>query len=162
FLELCKRPDLATEVTVLPVEQLGVDAAILFADILLILEPLGIPFSLDDGGPKIHSPARTAQQVDALREHLDPPASLPYGMGAARSIGGAPAGRVPLIGFAGAPFTLASYAIEGAGSKNYLETKKLMWGDEGLWNALMTKLSRAIADYLGAQVEAGAQAVQLF
>ncbi len=161
FLELCKNPELAAEVTVLAAEQLGVDAAIIFADILLVLEPLKIGFEFRaDDGPHIHEPVRTAAQVDAVAAEIDPAADLGYVMDAIRA-----ARRdlkVPLIGFAGAPFTLASYAIEGGGSKNYYETKKLMYADEGLWNALMEKLSRAIAKYLNAQIAAGAQAVQLF
>ncbi|MGB5810857.1 MAG: uroporphyrinogen decarboxylase [Polyangiales bacterium] len=161
FIELCKTPELACEVTVRAVEQLGVDAGIIFADILLVLEPLHIGFEFtDDAGPKILSPIRTAVQVDAVAETIDAAASLSYVMEAIRTT--RKELRVPLIGFAGAPFTLASYAIEGGGSKNYFETKKLMYGDEGLWNALMTKFSDAITRYLNAQVDAGAQAVQLF
>ncbi|MEM1416326.1 MAG: uroporphyrinogen decarboxylase [Myxococcota bacterium] len=161
FLELCKTPELACQVTVDAVEQLGVDAAIIFADILLILEPLGVGFEFaKNHGPKIHEPIRTAAQVDAVAESVDPNATLGYVMEAIRLARAAL--DVPLIGFAGAPFTLASYAIEGGGSKNYYETKKIMYGDEGLWHALMGKLSRALADYLNAQIDAGAQAVQLF
>ncbi|RLB49498.1 MAG: uroporphyrinogen decarboxylase, partial [Deltaproteobacteria bacterium] len=161
FIELCKTPDLACEVTVRAVDQLGVDAGIIFADILLILEPLQIGFEFtDDHGPKILNPIRTAVQVDAIPERIDAAGSLSYVMDAIRAT--RPELDVPLIGFAGAPFTLASYAIEGGGSKNYFETKKLMYGDEGLWNSLMARLSNAIADYLIAQIDAGAQAVQLF
>ena len=161
FIELCKTPELACEVTVRAVDQLGVDAGIIFADILLILEPLQIGFEFtDDHGPKILNPIRTAVQVDAIPERIDAAGSLSYVMDAIRTT--RPELDVPLIGFAGAPFTLASYAIEGGGSKNYFETKKLMYGDEGLWNSLMARLSNAIADYLVAQIDAGAQAVQLF
>ena len=161
FIELCKSPDLACEVTVRAVEQLGVDAGIIFADILLILEPLQIGFEFtDDHGPKILNPIRSAVQVDGIPDSIDAAGSLAYVMDAIRATRREL--KVPLIGFAGAPFTLASYAIEGGGSKNYHETKKLMYGDEGLWNAFMSKLSTAIANYLIAQIEAGAQAVQLF
>jgi len=161
FIELCKTPELASEVTVRAVEQLGVDAGIIFADILLVLGPLQIGFEFtDDSGPRIPSPIRTGAQVDAVAESIDAAKSLHYVMEAISMT--RKALDVPLIGFAGAPFTLASYAIEGGGSKTYFETKKLMLGDEGLWNALMSKLSRAITDYLKAQIDAGAQAVQLF
>jgi uroporphyrinogen decarboxylase len=143
------------------VDQLGVDAGIIFADILLILEPLQIGFEFtDDQGPKIPNPVRNASQVDRVPESIDAAGSLSYVMDAIRIT--RKELDVPLIGFAGAPFTLASYAIEGGGSKNYHEAKKLMVGDEGLWNALMAKLSGAIASYLNAQIDAGAQAVQLF
>lgn len=161
FIELCKTPELACEVTVRAVEQLGVDAGIIFADILLVLEPLRIGFEFtDDAGPKILSPLRTAAQIDAVAENIDASGSLSYVMDAIRTTRNELS--VPLIGFAGAPFTLASYAIEGGGSKDYFETKKLMYGDEGLWNALMAKFSDAITRYLNAQIDAGAQAVQLF
>jgi uroporphyrinogen decarboxylase len=161
FIELCKTPELACEVTVRAVDQLGVDAGIIFADILLVLEPLHIGFEFtDDAGPKILNPVRTAAQVDQVAESIDAAGSLSYVMDAIRIT--RKELEVPLIGFAGAPFTLASYAIEGGGSKNYYETKKMMYGDEGLWNALMTKFSSAIAGYLVAQIDAGAQAVQLF
>ncbi|MEM8607746.1 MAG: uroporphyrinogen decarboxylase [Myxococcota bacterium] len=161
FIELCKTPELACEVTVRAVDQLGVDAGIIFADILLILEPLHIGFEFtDDAGPKILSPVRTGAQIDAVAEEIDAAESLSYVMNAIRITKRAL--DVPLIGFAGAPFTLASYAIEGGGSKNYFETKKLMYSDEALWNTLMEKFSNAIARYLVAQIDAGADAVQLF
>jgi len=161
FIELCKSPELACEVTVRAVDQLGVDAGIIFADILLILEPLQIGFEFtDDRGPRIMNPIRNAAQVDRIPERIDASESLHYVMDAIRTT--EKELTVPLIGFAGAPFTLASYAIEGGGSKDYYQTKKIMYGDEGLWNAFMTKLSAAIADYLNAQIDAGAQAVQLF
>jgi uroporphyrinogen decarboxylase len=163
FVELCKTPDLACQVTVDAVEQLGVDAAILFADILLILEPLGVPFSFEKGeGPKIERPVRTNRDIDAIAESIDPNDSLGYVMQTVRQVRSALGGKTPLIGFAGAPFTLASYAIEGGGSRDYPYTKTLMYSDEGAWNALMRKLSVALAAYLNAQIDAGAQAVQLF
>lgn len=161
FLELCKTPDLAAEVTVLAAEQLGADAGIIFADILLVLEPLNIGFSFEKGdGPKIHEPVRTAAQVDGVAESIDAEASLGYVLEAIRRT--KKDLKVPLIGFAGAPFTLASYAIEGGGSKNYYATKRLMFGDPGLFRVLMEKLTTAIIDYLNAQIRAGADAVQLF
>lgn len=161
FIELCKTPELACEVTVRAVDQLGVDAGIIFADILLVLEPLHIGFEFtDDKGPRILSPIRTGAQVDGVAPKIDAAESLGYVMNAIRMT--RKELDVPLIGFAGAPFTLASYAIEGGGSKDYYETKKLMFGDEGLWNALMAKFSAAIAAYLCAQIDAGADAVQLF
>lgn len=161
FLELCKTPELACQVTVDAVDQLGVDAAIIFADILLILDPLGIDFGFEKGhGPKIYEPIRTTAQIDALSDEVVPTESLSYVMDAIRLARSAL--DVPLIGFAGAPFTLASYAIEGGGSKNYYAAKSLMYADEGAWNALMSKMARALGDYLVAQVEAGAQAIQLF
>lgn len=161
FVELCRTPDLAAEVTVLAANQLGVDAAIVFADILLILEPLGVPFEFGPGhGPKILSPLRTAADVDRLETSIDPNETLGFVMETIRKCRAEL--EVPLIGFAGAPFTLASYAIEGGGSKNYYETKKVLLGDPGLWDALMTRLVDGTIAYLNAQVAAGAQALQVF
>jgi uroporphyrinogen decarboxylase len=163
FVELCKRPDLATEVTLLPVTQLGVDAAILFADILLVLEPLGIGFEFTKGdGPHIAEPVRTTADIDRVSENIHAAQSLDYVMQTVRQVrAGLPQG-VPLIGFSGAPFTLASYAIEGGGSKEYRHTKELMYRDEGAWNALMFKLTSACIDYLNTQISCGAQAIQVF
>lgn len=161
FLELCKTPDLAAEVTVTAVERLGVDAAIIFADILLIIEPMGIELEFAKGdGPKIHNPVRTAADIDRLLE-VDVE-SLDYVFEAIRRTRRALKPNLPLIGFCGAPFTLASYIIEGGGSKNYLHTKQLMYDDAGAWHALLSLISRALAKYLNAQIAAGAQAVQLF
>jgi uroporphyrinogen decarboxylase len=162
FLELCKRPDLAAEITITPVERLGVDAAILFADILLILEPLGVglEYSKSDG-PVIQRPVRSEQDVDALI-NFDPGRELSFVYDAVRKIRAALADRVPLIGFAGAPFTLASYLIEGGGSRNYVHTKKLFYSAPDAWRRLMKMLARLIADYLNHQIAAGAQAVQIF
>jgi uroporphyrinogen decarboxylase len=163
FVELCKTPELACKVTVDAVEQLGVDAAILFADILLILEPLNIGFRFEKGhGPRIDSPVRDAAAIDTVKDEIEAAEDLGYVMEAVRLIRRELDGKVALIGFAASPFTLASYAIEGAGSKNYRFTKTLMYSDEGAWNALMGKLSRAITGYLHAQIDAGAQAVQVF
>jgi uroporphyrinogen decarboxylase len=162
FLELCKTPSLAAEVTVTATERLGVDAAIIFADILLILEPIGIDLEFAEGeGPVIHNPVRKAADVDRLRE-LEDPNALHFVYEAISETRRALKPDIPLIGFSGAPFTLASYLIEGGGSKNYVHTKRLMYDDPGAWHAMMSLISRALPKYLNAQVEAGAQAVQLF
>lgn len=163
FLELCRTPDLAAEVTVFAVRQLGVDAGIIFADILLLLEPMGAPiaFNKEGDGPQILKPVRDAAGIDALIADVDVNATLGYVLEAIRKVR-AELPKVPLIGFAGAPFTLASYLIEGGGSKNYVLTKTLLYKDPGAFRELMAKLSRATVRYLNAQIEAGAQAVQLF
>jgi uroporphyrinogen decarboxylase len=162
FLELCKRPDLATEITVTPVERLGVDAAILFADILLLLEPMGVGLEYTKGdGPVIHNQVRSRTSVEELVE-FEPEQALPFVFEAVRKIRAALNGKAPLIGFAGAPFTLASYLIEGGGSRNYLNTKKLIYSNPGAWRPLMERLSSLVAKYLNAQIAAGAEAVQLF
>ena len=162
FLELCKNPALAAEVTVTAVERLGVDAAIIFADILLILEPLGIDLEFAKGeGPVIHNPVRKTSDVDRLHE-LDDVNALDFVYEAIRQTRSALKPDIPLIGFCGAPFTLASYMTEGGGSKNYLHTKRLMYDDAGPWHAMMSLISRALVKYLNAQIAAGAQAVQLF
>jgi uroporphyrinogen decarboxylase len=162
FLELCKTPDLAAEVTVTAAERLNVDAAIIFADILLIIEPMGIELEFAKGeGPVIHNPVRRSSDVERLRE-IETVASLDFVFEAIRRTRRALRPNLPLIGFAGAPFTLASYIIEGGGSKNYVHTKTLMYGDSGAWHAMMSLISRGLAKYLNAQIEAGAQAVQLF
>jgi uroporphyrinogen decarboxylase len=163
LIELCKNPELATEVTLQPVKALGVDAAILFADILLLLEPLGAPFEFAAGeGPVIHTPVRDKAGVDKLRLFA-PEEGLGYVLAAIRMIRKELDGKTPLIGFAGAPFTLASYLIEGGGkSKDYAITKRLMYREPAVWHALMDKLSEMTRRYLLSQIEAGAQAVQLF
>jgi uroporphyrinogen decarboxylase len=162
FLELCKRPELATEVTVTAAERLGVDAAILFADILLILEPLGFQLEFSKGeGPVIHNPVRSGSDVDRIAPLIDP-APLDYVIQAVRSIRAALRANLPLIGFAGAPFTLACYAIEGGSSRHYEQAKAFMYGDPGAWDALMERLVAATAIYLNAQAAAGAQALQVF
>jgi uroporphyrinogen decarboxylase len=162
FLELCKTPSLAAEVTVTAVERLGVDAAIIFADILLILEPMGIELEFAEGeGPVIHNPVRNASDVNRLRE-LEAVNALEFVNEAIGQTRRALKPDIPLIGFCGAPFTLASYLIEGGGSKNYVQTKRLMYDDAGAWRAMMALISRALVKYLNAQIEAGAQAVQLF
>lgn len=162
LLEICAQPELAAEVTLQPVRALGVDAAILFADILLPLVPMGIQLEFAAGeGPVIHNPVRTPEDVAALRP-VEPRESLAHVLEAVRLVRRELDGKTALIGFAGAPFTLASYLIEGGSSRNYIRTKRLMYSDPGTWHALMGKLARLVADYLAAQVEAGAQAVQLF
>lgn len=162
FLELCKNPALAAEVTVTAAERLRVDAAIIFADILLIIEPMGLQLEFSKGeGPVIHNPVRAAADVDRLREVAEVSA-LSFVFDAIRATRRALRSDLPLIGFAGAPFTLASYIVEGGASKNYVHTKSLMYHDRGAWHALMSLITRALVKYLNAQIDAGAQAVQLF
>jgi uroporphyrinogen decarboxylase len=162
FLELCRTPDVAAEVTVLPVEKLGVDAAILFADILLLVEPLGVGLEFSRGeGPVIRRPVRSPADVERLVER-DPAETVPFVFETVRRARTALGERVPLIGFAGAPFTVASYLVEGGASRDYLETKRFMYGSPGAWQALLTLLARTTARYLNGQIAAGAQAVQLF
>jgi uroporphyrinogen decarboxylase len=162
FLELCKRPDLAAEVMVTAVKRLGVDAAIIFSDLLPILEPMGLQLEFGAGeGPVIHNPVREAADVDRLVE-LESVEALHFVVETVRQTRAALSAEIPLIGFAGAPFTLASYAIEGGASRNYLFTKTLMYRDEGAWGEVMARLSRGVARYLAAQIAAGAQIVQLF
>jgi uroporphyrinogen decarboxylase len=162
ILDVCKTPALAVEVTLQPVRRFAVDAAIIFADILLPLEPMGLQLSFAEGvGPVIANPVRTAADVAALQA-VRPGDDLGFVLEAIGEARSALAGEVPLIGFAGAPFTLASYAVEGAGSRNYVETKRLMYTDPDAWHDLMARLADAVAAFLLAQVAAGAQAVQLF
>ena len=162
LLAICARPALAAEVTLQPVEHLGVDAAILFADILLPIVPLGLSLEFSAGeGPVIRNPVRTARDVAALRR-VDADTDLGHVLEAVRLVRAELAGRVPLIGFAGAPFTVASYAIEGCATRHFLETKKLMYGAPDVWHALLGKLSEVVSGYLAAQIRAGAQAIQLF
>lgn len=162
FIELCKRPDLAAQVTLDAQRLLDVDAAILFADLLPMLEPMGIDLEYQKGeGPVIHNPLIDATHVDRFHEleNLD---SLQFVFEAVKLIRRDLPGNIPLLGFAGAPFTLASYAIEGGGSRNYLRTKALMYRDEGAWRTVMERLARSLIRYLNAQIDAGCQAVQLF
>ena len=162
FIELCKSPDLAAEVTLTAQRVLGVDAAILFADLLPMLEPMGIDLEYAKGeGPVIHNPIQSPADVDRIRE-LEEVASLHFVFEAVRRIRRDLPADIPLLGFAGAPFTLASYAIEGGGSKNYVKTKTMMYTDEGAWRTLMEKLSRSLVRYINGQINAGCQAVQLF
>jgi len=162
FLDLCKNPALCAEVMVGAVEQLGVDAAILFSDLLLILEPMGIGLQFSAGeGPVLGNPIRTAADVDRLLE-LESIEPLEYVVEAVRKTRAALPEGLPLIGFAGAPFTLAAYAVEGGSSRDYRLTKMLMYNDTGAWDAMMARFARAITLYLNAQLDAGAQLVQLF
>lgn len=162
FMELCKTPALAAEVTITAQQVLGVDAAILFADLLPMLEPMGIDLEYAKGeGPVIHNPIRSAAEVDRLKL-IDDLSTLQFVFDAVKLIRRDLAPDIPLLGFAGAPFTLASYAIEGGGSKNYLHTKRLMYSDRGAWHSLMQTLSLSLIRYLRAQMEAGCQAVQIF
>jgi uroporphyrinogen decarboxylase len=162
FLELCKTPALVSEVTVTAAEKLGVDAAIIFADLLLIVEPLGLHLEYNKGeGPAITPGLREAADVDRLSE-VDPQQSLGYLYDAIRMTRTDLNPRLPLIGFAGCPFTLASYLIEGGGSRNYRHTKALMYRDAGAWRALMEHLARNLANYINGQIDAGVQAVQVF
>ena len=162
FLELCRNPGAAAEVTLQPVERLGVDAAILFADILLIVEPLGVGLEFAKGeGPVIHRPVRTPADVHALPA-VDVEDAVPFVFETVRTVARALGGRVPLIGFAGAPFTVASYLVEGGPSRDYLHTKRLMYEAPEAWHRLMALLAEATARYLNGQIAAGADAVQLF
>ena len=162
LLELCRTPDLATEVTLQPLRRIDVDAAILFSDLLLPLEPLGIRFDFVRGeGPAIDNPIQGEADIDRLRR-FEPREALAHVLDTIRMVKGELAGRVPLIGFAGAPFTLASYAIEGGHSNNFARTKALMYGTPAAWHRLCQRLSEVSADYLTAQIEAGVDAVQVF
>jgi uroporphyrinogen decarboxylase len=162
FIELCKSPELAAEVTLTAQRVLGVDAAILFADLLPMLVPMGLDLEYAKGeGPIIHNPIQSAADVDRIME-LEELGSLHFVFEAVQRIRRDLAANIPLLGFAGAPFTLASYAIEGGSSKNYLNTKAIMYSDSGAWRTLMERLSRSLIRYLNAQIEAGCQAVQLF
>ncbi|HEY7698392.1 MAG TPA: uroporphyrinogen decarboxylase [Vicinamibacteria bacterium] len=160
LLEICRTPELAVEVTLQPVRRFGFDAAILFSDLLVPLEPLGVPFSFAQGeGPRIEAPLSSRSDVERLRE-VEPKESLAFTLEAIgilrREL------DVPLIGFAGAPFTLASYAIEGGPSKSFEKTKALMYEDPDTWHLLLSKLASVVRAYLTAQIEAGVSAVQLF
>ena len=162
FLTLCKTPAAATEVTLQPIERFGVDAAILFADILLVLEPLGVGLEFTRGeGPHIARPVRSAEDVSRLAP-VDVPSSVGFVFETVRLVRKALADRVPLVGFAGAPFTLASYLIEGGASREFLHTKRFMRAEPAAWHALMARLAGITAAYLNGQITAGAQAVQLF
>lgn len=162
LLEIVEHPEVAAEVTLQPVHALGVDAAILFADILLPLVPMGLGLEFVQGeGPVIHNPVRTAEDVAHLRK-VDPCTDLGNVLEAVRIVRRELDGKVPLIGFAGAPFTVASYMIEGGASRSFLETKRMMYSQPQVWNGLMEKVAETLAGYLFAQVDAGAQAVQLF
>jgi uroporphyrinogen decarboxylase len=162
LLTLCRTPELAVQVTLQPVDALGVDAAILFSDLLLPLEPLGIPFDFLAGeGPVVEKPVQGRADIDAL-VRFEPRQELGYVLEAIRVLSRELQDRVPLIGFAGAPFTLASYAIEGGHSNNFARTKGLMYGDPSAWHRFAGLLADVVGEYLVAQAEAGAQALQVF
>jgi uroporphyrinogen decarboxylase len=161
-LELCRNPQLCSEVMCVAVEKLGVDAAIIFSDLLPILEPMGMDLEFTPGdGPQILNPVREANDVDRVLE-LESTDALHYVFETVAQTRQDLPPHLPLIGFAGAPFTLASYAIEGGSSRSFLHTKTLMYRQPAAWDELMGRLARSIARYLNAQIAAGAQAVQLF
>ena len=161
ILEMCKRPDLAATVTLQPVELLDVDAAIIFADLLLPVEPMGLKLRYATGeGPIIDNPVHTSEDIDSLSTaNTD---DLGYVGEAIAMVVRALAGRVPVIGFVGAPFTLASYMIEGGSSRRYIRTKRMMYADETLWRRLMGKIVDVLAPFASLQVAAGARAIQVF
>jgi uroporphyrinogen decarboxylase len=162
FLELCKNPKLCAEVMVTAVEKLGVDAAIIFSDLLPILEPMGFDLEFTAGdGPAIHNPIRTPKDVDRVKP-LENMQALQFVPDTVKETRASLPGKIPVIGFSGSPFTLASYMIEGGGSRNYIHTKTLMYTDPSAWKVLMNKLVDSIALYLNSQIAAGAQCVQLF
>ena len=161
LIEICKRPELAAEVTITAAEALGVDAAIIFADLLLPLEVMGLPFHFSAGeGPKIEKPLRTVEDIAALR--TDRAADLGYVSEAVRIVSRHFGKNLPVIGFCGAPFTLASYMIEGGGSRNYIHTKKLMYSSPETWDELLRKLVATVSEYAAEQVRAGADVIQIF
>ena len=161
LVEICKQPELAAEVTITAAEKLGVDAAIIFADLLLPLEPMGLDFEFQAGeGPVVHRPVRTAEDVHALR--TDRAGDLGYVARAIEKVAAHFRDRLGVIGFCGAPYTLASYMIEGGGSRNYIETKKLMYSNPTAWSNLLDKLVAVLTEYCRLQVEAGADVIQIF
>jgi len=162
FLTVARTPELAVEATLMPVDRLGVDGAVLFSDIMVPLDGMGIDFEIRPGvGPVIDQPIRTAADIDRIRV-VDPEEGTPYVLEALRRLRAALGDRAASLGFAGAPFTLACYLIDGKPSREYPKTKALMYGEPGLWAALMSKLAEITGRYLEAQVLAGADAVQLF
>jgi uroporphyrinogen decarboxylase len=162
LLEICRTPELAVEVTLQPIRRIEVDAAILFSDLLLPLDPMGLTFDFVQGeGPQIDRPIESPADIDRLKA-FEPREALSHVLDTVKLVQRELAGRVPLIGFAGAPFTLASYAIEGGHSNNFARTKALMYGHSDAWHRLCERLADTVADYLNAQIEAGVDAVQLF
>ena len=161
LIEICKKPELAAEVTITAAEALGVDAAIIFADLLLPLEVMGLPFRFEAGeGPVIENPIRGKEDIARLR--TDRAADLGYVSDAIRMVCKHFGDRLPMIGFCGAPFTLASYMIEGGGSRNYIHTKKMMYSQPAAWDELMRKLIAVTSAYAAEQVRAGADTIQIF
>jgi uroporphyrinogen decarboxylase len=161
FLAMVQDPELAAEVTLQPVRRFGLDAAILFSDILLPLEAMGMELVFDEGGPSLPRPLRSRASVEAL-EPADPAEGLAYVGRALELVRAALPAGTALIGFAGAPFTLASYAVEGGTSKSFLELKKLMYRDESTWGLLLEKLASIVAQHLAFQAASGAEALVLF
>src|SRR5881396_278694 len=161
LIEICKNSELAAEVTITAAEILGVDAAIIFADLLLPLEVMGLPFHFSTGeGPVIEKPVRSKQDIERLR--TDRAAELGYVSEAVALVAKHFSDRVPVIGFCGAPFTLASYMIEGGGSRNYVHAKKMMYCSPAVWDQLLGKLVAVVGEYAAEQVRAGADAIQIF
>jgi uroporphyrinogen decarboxylase len=161
LVEICKQPELAAEVTITAAEKLGVDAAIIFADLLLPLEPMGLDFEFQAGeGPVVHRPVRTAEDVRALR--TDRAGDLAYVARAIEKVASHFRDRLGIIGFCGAPYTLASYMIEGGGSRNYIHTKQMMYGDTTAWRILLDKIVVVLTQYCRLQVQAGADVIQIF
>jgi len=161
FLELCRSPELVAETTVFAQERIGADAAIVFSDLLLVLEAMGLDLSYPTGGPRLAPPVRSGAEVDSLGE-VHARERLSYVYDGVRATREALEEAVPLIGFSGAPFTLAAYACEGGPSRSFVHTKSLMYRDAGAWRALMDKLVRGLVEYLCCQAEAGAQCLQVF
>jgi uroporphyrinogen decarboxylase len=162
FIEMCKRPELVVEVTLQPIRRFELDAAIIFADILLPLEHMGIDFEFTkDDGPQIKNPVRTIKEVEKMRS-FDVEEKMDYLLKSIKLVRKELDGKVPLIGFSGAPFTLASYIIEGGGSRNYIHTKTMMYTEPDTWHLLMEKLVDMVVKYLNAQIKAGVQAIQIF
>jgi uroporphyrinogen decarboxylase len=161
LVEICKQPDLAAEVTITAAEKLGVDAAIIFADLLLPLEPMGLDFEFQAGeGPVVHHPVRSAEDVRVLR--TDRAGVLTYVARAIEKVAAHFRDRLGIIGFCGAPYTLASYMIEGGGSRNYIYTKQIMYRDPTAWSGLLDKLVAVLTEYCRLQVQAGADVIQIF
>ncbi|HEV3037984.1 MAG TPA: uroporphyrinogen decarboxylase [Candidatus Angelobacter sp.] len=161
ILDICKTPEIAAEVTITAAERLDVDAAIIFADLLLPLEVMGLPFHFESGeGPVVEQPLRSKASVEALETHRS--SELGYVSESIRQVVKHFGDRLPVIGFCGAPFTLASYMIEGGGSRNYIHAKKMMYTDPEAWELLMKKLVEVLAAYSADQVRAGADALQIF
>jgi len=161
FLALCKTPELAARVSLQPVERFGVDVCIIFSDILIPVEAMGAPIEFGDAGPRLARPIRTLADIERL--HVpDPETETPFVMAALRRTREALGDRAALVGFSGAPFTLASYLVEGGGSKNFSAIKTMMYAEPSALHALLAKLSDAVSEYVAAQVAAGAQAIQIF
>lgn len=162
FLEMCKNPELAAQVTLQPIGRFKLDAAIIFSDILIPLEPMGVEFEFAKGeGPVFHHPVREMKDIEKLRV-IEPEEEISFLIKAIQIVRKELEGKLPLIGFSGAPFTLASYIIEGGHSKNYILTKGLMYQNRPAWDALMEKISEVLIRYINVQIRAGAQAIQLF